>query len=113
MPDKPESTEQAHHEIADKREKGSIPPEVKRGDEIQVGSYRAIVYAILYDLDSDPGPDGYRVGVVFLEDKRGMANFAKWSVSDRCWEFLEREIPRDVRPALEELVKKLRFRRVK
>lgn len=113
MSDKADSTKQALHVIEDRRRKGLVPPEVKRGDEIHVGGYRAIVYGILYDTDGEPGPSGYQLGVTFLEDNRGMANLAKWSESDRCWEFLEGEIPRDARPALDDFVKKLRFRRVK
>ncbi len=113
MADKPGTTEQGLREIAGKREKGVIPPETKRGNEIQVEGHRAIVYAILYDLDGDPGPGGYQIGVVYLDGSRGMANQAKWSESDRCWEFLKGEIPRDARPALDELVQKLRFKVVK
>ena len=113
MSDEPESTEQTLRVIKNERRKRSVPPEVKRGDEIHVGRYRAIVYAILYDMDSEPSPSGYQVGVVFLDNNRGMANLAKWSESDRCWKFLEGEIARDARPALDELVKKLRFKRVK
>ncbi|MEE8400477.1 MAG: hypothetical protein V3S89_15805 [Desulfobacterales bacterium] len=100
MPDRPEKDEPA-------------PPEIKRGDEIQVAGNRAIVYGILYDMDSDPGPGGYQVGVVFLDGNRGMANRAEWSASDQSWRFLEREIPRDARPALDAFVQKLRFTLVK
>jgi len=113
MPDKPNGTEPTLRVIEGKTDKGLAPPKVKRGDEVQVEGHRAIVYAILYDMDGEPGPGGYQIGVVFLEESRGMANSAKWSESGRCWEFLEGEIPRDARPALDELVQKLRFRRVK
>ena len=113
MSDKTKNNKQALREIEDKRKKGLIPPEVKRGDEIDVEDYRAIIYGILYDMDSDPDPSGYQVGVVFLDNNQGMANLAKWSESDRCWKFLEGEIPGNARPALDELVKKLRFKLIK
>ena len=57
-----------------------MPPEVKRGDEIVVGENRAIVYAKLYDDGEEPGPNGYRIGVVYLEDRAGMVNMAQWVV---------------------------------
>ncbi len=113
MPDEPESSKQTPRNTTDKKRGGSVPSEVKRGDELDMGGRRAIVYSILYDADSEPGPEGYQVGVVFLEDNRGMASNAKWSEDDRCWRFLEDEIPRDARPALDSLVQKLRFKRVK
>ena len=113
MSDKARNNEQVLREIEDKRKKGLVPPEIMRGDEIHVGDYRAIVYGILFDMAGDPGPSGYQVGVVFLDNNQGMANLAKWSESDRCWKFLEGEIPRNARPALDKLVKKLRFKLVK
>jgi hypothetical protein len=113
MTDKPESNEQALRRTDDGKNGGLAPPKVKRGDEIEVEGYRAIVYGILYDMDSEPGPSGYQIGVVFLDENRGMANRAKWSESGRCWRFLEGEIARDARPALEQFVQKLRFRIVK
>ena len=92
---------------------GSLPPAVKRGDEVDVEDQRAIIYAVLFDGDRDPGPDGYRVGVVFLDNARGMANLAKWSEPERCWQFVKGEIAQEARPALHGLVQKLRFTLVK
>ena len=112
MPEKLE-TKQTLRAVEDRQQKGRVPPEVKRGDEVHVEGSRAIIYAILYDLDSEPGPSGYQIGVAFLDSNRGMANRAKWSESERCWRFLEGEIARDARPALDDLIKKLRFRIVK
>ena len=113
MSDKLRTIGQNRQDVEEGRKKGSMPPEVQRGDEVYVDGRRAFIYAILYDGGSTPGQDGYQIGVVFLEDKQGLANFAKWSGSDRCWEFLEGEIPREARPALDGLVQKLRFSLVK
>ena len=113
MSDRPKSTEQMLRKTVGKRGEGSEPPEVKRGDEIDVEGYHAIVYAILYDTDGEPDPNGYHIGVVFLENNRGMANRAQWSETNRSWKFVDGEIARDTRPALDEAVKRLRFRRVK
>ena len=90
-----------------------MPPDVKRGDEIIVGEKRAIIYAKLYDGTEDPGPAGYRIGVVYLEGSSGMANMAYWSEPDQCWQFVKDEVPQVARPGLDKLVEKLRFRVVK
>lgn len=95
------------------KDASSTPPEIARGDEIEVEDHRAIVYAILFEKDDEPGPNGYEIGVAYLEGNRGMANFAGWSESEQCWKFRKGEIPRDARPGLDELIQKLRFRVVK
>lgn len=113
MPDKTKNIEKDHKEIEEKRTQGLIPPEIKRGDEVQVEGIQALVYAMLYDPNAESDISEFEIGIVYLEQKRGMASRAKWSKSEKCWEFVKNEIPNDARPALEPLVQKLRFKVVK